>query len=406
MHDKHTVMRNGRLLHVLAGLCICVVSVQVAFGEDAMRADPIILFMCGDVMTGRGIDQILPHPSKPQIYESYVKNAKGYVELAERVNGPIEHPVEYSYIWGDALDELKRVSPDVRIINLETSITTSEDYWKNKGINYRMNPKNIPCITAAGIDCCVLANNHVLDWGYAGLADTLESLRSVNVQSAGAGRNLQQAEAPVIMNVEGRGRVVLFSFGSASSGVARDWSATKERPGVNRLNDLSDETVRLIKENVAAVEQPGDIVIASIHWGGNWGYEIPAEHRIFALQLIDEAGVDVIHGHSSHHIKGIEVYKDKLILYGCGDFLNDYEGIGGFEAYRSDLALMYFASLDPATGKLVELRLTPMQIRHFSLNRVSKSDALWIVDTLSREGGALGTRAEPNEDRSLNLVWE
>ena len=69
----------------------------------------ITIFMCGDIMTGRGIDQILPHPSDPRIYESYLKNAIGYVKLAERKNGPISQPVNFPYIWGDALDELTAI---------------------------------------------------------------------------------------------------------------------------------------------------------------------------------------------------------------------------------------------------------------------------------------------------------
>ncbi len=138
----------------------------------------ITIFLCGDVMTGRGIDQVLPHPSKPVLYEPYVKDAVDYVHLAERANGPIPKPVSHSYIWGDALDVLERMAPDLRIINLETSITTSEDYWRGKGINYRMHPQNAPCITAAKTDLCVLANNHVLDWGFAGLIETLETLKT------------------------------------------------------------------------------------------------------------------------------------------------------------------------------------------------------------------------------------
>ena len=126
----------------------------------------ITMFMCGDVMVGRGVDQILPHPSDPTIYEPYVKNAELYVELAEEKTGPIPKPVNFSYIWGDALDELKRVDPDLRMVNLETSITKSNDYWKGKSIHYRMHPNNIACLTAAKIDYCSLANNHVLDWGY------------------------------------------------------------------------------------------------------------------------------------------------------------------------------------------------------------------------------------------------
>jgi poly-gamma-glutamate synthesis protein (capsule biosynthesis protein) len=105
-------------------------------------------------------------------------------------------------------------------------------------------------------------------------------------------------------------------------------------------------------------------------------------------------------------VKGIEVYKDRLILYGCGDFLNDYEGIEGYEYYRDDLTLMYFPGLDPSTGKLVALGMTPMQIKHFRLNRASSADALWLSDILNREGKRFGTRVELNEDNTLTLQWD
>ena len=124
------------------------------------------LFLCGDVMIGRGIDQVLPHPCSPILHEDYVHSALDYVRLAEEANGPIARPVAPSYIWGAALDELTHRQPDARIINLETAITRSEDFAP-KGINYRVNPENADCLTAAAIDCCVLANNHVSD-GAAG----------------------------------------------------------------------------------------------------------------------------------------------------------------------------------------------------------------------------------------------
>ena len=357
-------------------------------------------------MTGRGIDQVLPHPSPPVLYEPYLKSARGYVEIAEEANGPIPQPVDFSYVWGDALDEWKRVGPDLRIMNLETSVTKSEEYWEGKGINYRMNPENIPCLTAARIDYCSLANNHVLDWGYPGLSETLETLQEANIKSGGAGKNLTEAETPAVMEIEGKGRVIMFSAGSASSGIPFDWGASAERQGVNLLEDLSDETVRHIQEQVRRVKRPGDIVVASIHWGRNWGYEVPHDQTEFAHKLIDRAGVEVIHGHSSHHVKGIEVYKDKLILYGCGDFLNDYEGIRGYEVFRDDLGLMYFASVDPSNGKLIHLRMTPTQIRRFRVNRASGDDSLWLNDILNREGRKFGTRVKINKDDILSLQWD
>lgn len=105
-----------------------------------LRSEGITLFLAGDVMTGRGIDQVLPHPADPVIYEPYMRSASGYLELAELKNGLIQKPVDNSYIWGDALAMLDAIKPDLRIINLETSVTESDDYWPDKGINYRMHP--------------------------------------------------------------------------------------------------------------------------------------------------------------------------------------------------------------------------------------------------------------------------
>lgn len=378
---------------------------QKASDNPPNTSRPITMFMSGDVMLGRGIDQVLPHPSDPVIYEQYMRNAKGYVKIAEQMNGPIPSPVRCSYIWGDAIEELERVSPDLRIINLETSITKSNDYWKNKGIHYRMNPENIDCLTTAKINYCSLANNHVLDWGYSGLIETLETLNKVNVKSAGAGSTLQEAEIPAVLEIKGKGRVLVFSYGVTTSGIPLSWRASDKKPGVNLLKDLSRKTVNSIKEKVEEIGQQGDIIVISIHWGGNWGYEISLTQVKFAHNLIDRAGVDVIHGHSSHHVKGIEVYKDKLIIYGSGDFLNDYEGIGGYEYFRDDLALMYFVSVEPSTGKLVRLQMTPTQIKHFRVNRASKADVLWLRDILNREGKKLGTRVKLNKDDTLTLQW-
>jgi poly-gamma-glutamate synthesis protein (capsule biosynthesis protein) len=365
----------------------------------------IKIFMCGDVMTGRGIDQVLPHPSDPVIYESYLKSATGYVKLAESINGPIPQPVSFAYIWGDALEELDRAAPHVRLINLETSITTRNDYWKGKGINYRMHPQNIASLTAAGIDACALANNHVLDWGYDGLSETLDTLKNANIQTAGAGRNIAEAGAPAVLPVAGGSRVLVFAFGLTSSGIPLNWAAGKNRPGVYLLPDLGAKSLRLIQRKIQDVKRKGDIVVASIHWGGNWGYDISRKQTLFAHRLIDDGGVDIIHGHSSHHVKAVEVYRDRLILYGCGDFLNDYEGIGGYEEFRGDLSLMYFAVVNSANGKLVSLQMTPTRIRRFRINRASEVAAIWLMNTLNREGASFGTRIELEGDSRLALHW-
>ena len=362
------------------------------------------MFLCGDVMTGRGIDQVLPYPVRPVLYESYVQDAREYVQLAEAANGPIARPVSFDYIWGDALEELQRFCTDARIVNLETSITSNEEPWPAKGINYRMHPKNVRSITAAYIDCCCLANNHVLDWKYPGLIETLETLDAAHVSHAGAGRNAAEAAAPAVLDVSGKGRVLVFAFGSMPSGIPWEWCATENRPGLRVLKNLSEDTARHIAAEIRSYKQHGDVAVASIHWGGNWGYEISAEQIEFAHRLI-EGGVDLIHGHSSHHVKAVEVYRGHLILYGCGDFITDYEGITGYEEFRSDLALMYLVKVNAQNGALLEVRLVPMQSRRFRLNRVSKTDAQWLCDLLNDLGSQFATQARLDDDNSIALRW-
>lgn len=366
----------------------------------------VTLFLCGDVMTGRGIDQILPHPGKPHLYESYVRSALGYVELAEGATGAIARPANFAYVWGDALAAFAHERPAARIVNLETAVTASEKAWPGKEIHYRMHPANVPCLSAAGLDCCVLANNHMLDWGRSGLAETLATLRQAGLRTAGAGCDQLEAAAPASIALEGAGRVLVFAYGMESSGVPPEWAATKNRSGVNLLRDLSAHSVALVARQVSAHKRSGDIVVLSIHWGGNWGYEICADERRFAQRLIASAGVDVVHGHSAHHVKGIEVYHDRPILYGCGDFLNDYEGIGGYEAYRPDLALMYFPTLDAASGRLLRFAMTPTQTRHFRVNRAPEEGVRWLSERLNREGKKLGTRVELQPDNTLLLRWD
>lgn len=352
---------------------------------------PVTLFLCGDVMTGRGIDQILAHPSAPHLYEAYAGSALDYLMLAERATGPIPRPVDDRYVWGVVPDVLDRVRPDARIINLETSITTSDDA-EPKGINYRMHPRNIGVLTTVGIDCCVLANNHVLDWGVAGLLETLESLEQAAISVAGAGRNHAAACAPAILQTGDGRRVLVFAVGARDAGVNPAWAAGPDRPGVCVLSDFSDDTAAAVRLNVTQAKRPGDIAVASIHWGSNWGFAIPPEHRRFAHALIDRAHIDVVHGHSSHHPRAIEIYNGRPIFYGCGDFLNDYEGIGGYEQYRGELTLMYFPTLDATTGELLRLTMTPLRVRHFRLEHAPDADREWLHKTLDRECRRFGHR--------------
>jgi poly-gamma-glutamate synthesis protein (capsule biosynthesis protein) len=360
------------------------------------------LFLCGDVMTGRGIDQILRHPGAPTLHEPYVNDARAYVTLATHESGPVPRHVGDAYVWGDALEEIDRVAPSARIANLETSITQRGAFWP-KGINYRMHPANVGCLTAARLDACSLANNHVMDFDTDGLVDTLDALRDARIAPVGAGRTLADAQHEVRVRMPSGHDAVIFALGSETSGIPREWVATVDRPGVDLLEDFMPRTAAHVVDRVTRAKHDGDVAIVSIHWGDNWGYDVPREFVRFAHELV-EGGVDVVHGHSSHHPRPIEVYRRRLILYGCGDLINDYEGISGHEEYRADLVLAYFPTLE-ASGELLELRMTALRARRMRLQRASAIDARWLAGVIGDIGERFGTRAESDAAGRLRVRW-
>jgi poly-gamma-glutamate synthesis protein (capsule biosynthesis protein) len=168
------------------------------------------------------------------------------------------------------------------------------------------------------------------------------------------------------------------------------------------LPGLSDTAADDVIAQVQAVRQRADVVIVSIHWGSNWGYGVGDDQVRFARRLID-GGVDVIHGHSSHHPRPVEVYRGKLILYGCGDCIDDYEGIRGHEEFRDDLRLLYFPSVAADTGTLEALRMVPMQARKMRLQRANTADGEWLRLVLQRISRRFGTRISREPDGTLIL---
>jgi poly-gamma-glutamate synthesis protein (capsule biosynthesis protein) len=367
--------------------------------------ETITLALAGDVMLGRGIDQVLPAPLPPTLHEPWVRDARDYVHLAERVNGPIGAPRPLAYPWGEALAAMQRLAPAARIVNLETAVTRSAEPWPGKGIHYRMNPAHVGCLQAGAIDACVLANNHVLDWGRQGLTETLASLHAAGLRTAGAGADLRQASAPAVLPLAGGRRLLLFAWAMPSSGVPHDWAADARQSGVALLPDADAAAAQVVVERVARERRDGDRLVVSLHWGGNWVDAIPAAHRDFARRLIDGGAADLVFGHSSHHPLAVEVYRGRLILYGCGDLINDYEGIAPHGYHRADLVCLYAATLDADDGGLRRLAILPFQLQRFRLAEPPPAALAWLEQALGRACAPFGTRLESGPDGGWELRW-
>jgi len=245
----------------------------------------------------------------------------------------------------------------------------------------------------------------VLDWGREGLIETMSALRDAQVRWAGAGHDAGEAAAPATLDLPTGGRLLVFALAASSSGVPPEWSATATRCGVNFIDAVSTSSAERVAQAIGLQRRHGDLVVVSIHWGGNWGFAIPQEHRDFARVLIESGAVDLVYGHSSHHVLGIEVIRGKLVLYGCGDFINDYEGIVGYESFGPNLALMYFPVLRAPSGELADLALVPLRRRRLRLEHADGGDVAWLARTLQREGERLGTGVHTDANGVIRLAW-
>lgn len=392
--------------------------------DNVNHGRTIKIGLTGDVMIGRGIDAILPNSVPPTLHENFVKDAQTYVKLAIKENGPLPLPLplsqsepderQYSYIWGDLVHELRDL-PDVTLVNLETALTTSDDWAKGKGIHLRSHPRNVESLS--WVNAVSLANNHVLDWGITGLEDTMNTVKDADIAFAGAGRTIDEASNPVLISVSTMTdqepiNMKVIAMGFPSAGVPLSWRATNYECGVNVEEDLDQQTAKRVADSLRRGKSSvNDLSVVSIHWGGNWNWGLPEEWRQFAHQLIDN-GVDLVVGHSSHHVKGIEVYKGKMIAYGLGDFLNDYEGIEGqgYEEFRHDLSCFYLPQYDMDTKKVVDIEIIPCKIKNLRVQRATDpKDIEWLQNAFTNEGKSVGTRCEKCETQSgvtnLRLRW-
>jgi poly-gamma-glutamate synthesis protein (capsule biosynthesis protein) len=354
-------------------------------------------------MIGRGIDQIMRHPGDPIIHETWARSALRYVELAEEKSGPLPRGVDPTYVWGD-MRRLSREGVDVRIVNLETALTDRGRPWPSKGIHYRAHPANASCLSAAGIDVAVVANNHILDWSQPGLDDTLDTLDRLGVGRTGAGRDEREAWAPASVITDAGARVLVLGVGSPSSGIDPAWESGTDRPGVAVVGSLSNASVEKVARALDPIRRPGDIIVVSIHWGPNWGYGVPSTHRRFARDLVDHVGVDVVHGHSSHHPMGLDIYRGSLILYGCGDLLTDYEGIGGHDQYRANLGGWYVVSFDGSGDGIRDLRIIPTKVDRFQLTTPSREEMHWLADMFREQCLTPGVEVQVSDD-VLTVGW-
>ncbi|MCX8033060.1 MAG: CapA family protein [Thermoleophilia bacterium] len=250
--------------------------------KDTLDPPPLIIAAGGDVLGDRGVGAYIDRRGGQAVFD-YVRP---FLETAQLAFVNLEGPVS---------DKGARAS------------------WKE--YTFRARPALIDGLVHAGIDMVSLANNHALDWGPSALLDTFTRLEQAGICYAGAGKDAKQAASPAIL-VTPAGTVAFFAFTNILPG---GFAATKSSPGVN---PLLTET-KAMRTSIGTWRKKVDYVIVSFHWGTEYKFSPDALQQQLAHQAID-AGADLVLGHHPHVIQGLEVYKDRLIVYSLGDFVWDH----------------------------------------------------------------------------------
>jgi poly-gamma-glutamate synthesis protein (capsule biosynthesis protein) len=306
--------------------------------------------------------------------------------LGRLVNEKLKAASPY-HPWGDMLPLFR--SADVRICNLECVIADGGTPWQPKVFNFRSDARNVQALKVAGIDCVSLANNHTLDYGDDGLLEMLDILDRAQIKHAGAGTNIRAAMRPIALRV-GDLRVGLVSFTDNEA----QWEAAPHRPGVFYVPiDVHDVRAQKLLKIVSYVKARVDLVIVAAHWGPNWGRRPQPEHIPVAHALV-EAGADIIFGHSCHVFQGIEFYRGAVILYSCGDFVDDYR-VDKIE--RNDQCFIFVVEIE--RRRIVRLKLYPTVITHYQAQLAKDTEAEEIVRKMQIRCDEFGTASVWREDQ-------
>lgn len=198
---------------------------------------------------------------------------------------------------------------DITLANLETPLTRRGREFTAKKFRFRARPEAAYALKKAGINVVTLANNHSMDYGVAGLADTLAALMRAGIGHVGASGNLKTASMPLIREIRGT-RVAILGY---SLTLPEQFWAGKNRPGAAPLRD------KPVMADIAAAREQADIVIVTVHWGEEGSTRLREYQPRLARMMID-SGADAVIGHHPHILQGIERYKRGIIFYSLGNF--------------------------------------------------------------------------------------
>jgi poly-gamma-glutamate capsule biosynthesis protein CapA/YwtB (metallophosphatase superfamily) len=244
-------------------------------------------------------------------------------------------------------------SADFTALNLETAVT-SRGTPEPKTYHFRTTPDAFTALRDAGVSLVTLANNHVLDYGQAGLADTLAAARAARFPYVGIGMNADAAWAPYVTTIKGTSIAVIGV--SQVAELASSWVATGTRPGEANAIDLS-RTLAAVR----AAKRLAKIVVVFMHWGTE-GESCPDANQLALAPQLAAAGADIIIGSHAHELQGSGWLGHTFVAYGMGNFLwweNSYSTATGVLELtlhpNAPLTEQFIPAVVSSTGQPIEL---------------------------------------------------
>ncbi|MEJ2054765.1 MAG: CapA family protein [Calditrichaceae bacterium] len=321
-----------------------------------------LYFIISDVIAGsnsfiyRNDSSIVNDSCKIQLYFG------GDVTFANHFERFVGH--NYQYAFGK-LDWFKQA--DLSMVNLENPLT-KRGRPVEKQFNFRALPEYTQILKQAGIDIVTIANNHIYDYSDQGLFDTVDYLDSSGIDHVGAGRSLTAARKPVIYDIKGVKIGFLAYYGLHKHSDCHPATVDSAGTALRKLSYINED-IKKLKENA-------DFIIVNFHWGME-KENLPGEDQIdFAHRVID-FGADLIVGHHPHVLQGIEIYKDKAIVYSLGNFI-----FGGNSRKTYQTAVLGVEIKNCDTGGFFKINPIPIRVDYWQPYKAQKSDSLQIMQNL------------------------
>lgn len=288
-----------------------IFSVLILLGAPlATRAEPVSIVAVGDLLLGGSATKSVKH--------------RGFAYPFEATGSMIKQA-------------------DIAMANLEAPLTDGGEKHPDKQFTFRVPPAAAAKIKEAGFDLMTLANNHIGDYGQQGVIDTLVSLEKIGLAYAGAGRNLQQARAPHVIEIDG----VKFAFLAYSNTFPKSFYAKKGKPGT------APGYFEYVAADIRKARKQYDHVIASFHWGGERMND-PKDYQMELGRLAIDNGADVVIGHHPHVLQGAEIYHGGVIYYSLGNY--------AFGSYSQSSVTAGMARIWFENGKLQKAEILPLNV--------------------------------------------